>query len=133
MLHTSTGILRYDPPFDRTTSRRWWAILQCDKELLRYYQHIYYRLYWKKLQTAVWGCHISIVRGETPKIKDAWKQYDGQTIEFQYEYDGQFQSNGEYVWLACHSEAFVEIRKSLGLNPAPYVPFHISLGVLNVS
>jgi hypothetical protein len=130
MIYTSSGRLVYDPPFDRTTPRRWWAILLCDRELLRYYQHIYYTLYWKRLQTAVWNSHISIVRGETPKIKDAWKQYNGQTITFQYEYDGIFHSNSKHVWLPAYSDDLAIIRQSLGLLPNPYVPFHLSIGSL---
>ena len=132
MVHTSTGRLIYDPVDERTTFRSWWAILQCDRELLRYYQYVYYKRYWKKLQTACWSSHISIVRGESPKIKDAWKRYNGKLIEFQYEYDGEFQSNSKHVWISCHSEEFGSIRASLGLNTKPVVPFHMSIGSLNV-
>jgi hypothetical protein len=127
----SSGVIRYDPNAARSTFRKHWVILQCDKELIRYYQHIYYKLYWKKLQTAIWSSHISIVRGEVPKYSESWKRYDGQEIEFNYEYDGKFEHNKKHYWLKCWSKGFEEIRVSLGLEPNPIVPFHLSIGSRN--
>lgn len=127
----SSGIIRYDPTSPRSTFRKHWVILQCDKELLRYYQHIYSTLYWKRLQTAVWNSHISICRGEVPTIPENWKRYNGQEIEFQYSYDGEFKNNGKHFWLLAWSRGFGEIRSSLGLETEPTVPFHLSIGSRN--
>lgn len=129
-VYKSQGKIKYDPRIERGTFQPWWVILQCDRELLRYYQHIYQTLYWKKLQTAMWGAHASIVRGEKPKDLDAWKRFDGKIIEFSYEYEGGFHTNGQHFWIKVWSEEFSEIRKSLGLSEAPRVPYHLSIGAL---
>jgi hypothetical protein len=124
----SSGIVKYDPKVDRGSFVKWWVILQCDLELVRYYQHIFYKLYWRKLQTQMWSSHISLVRGEEPINKDKWKKYNGKIIEFEYEYDGEFLNNGRHFWLKAHSPLFKDIRMSLGLSPEPFVPFHLSIG-----
>lgn len=126
----SSGYVRYDPNATRSTFRKHWVILQCDKEIVRYYQHIYYTLYWKRLQTAIWSSHISLVRGEKPINIENWKMYDGKKIEFEYEYDG-FENNGKHYWLRAWSKEFGMIRKSLGLCEVPAVPFHLSIGSRN--
>jgi hypothetical protein len=127
-MHTSSGIVKYDPRHPRSTFQPWWIILQCDQEIVRYYQHIFYKLYFKKLQSPMWGAHISLIRGEKPKI-EAWKKFDNKTIEFNYEYTG-FVNNSKYFWLQCWSNQFDDIRVSLGLSPKPKIPFHISVGSL---
>lgn len=127
----STGIVRYDPRVDRGTFKDWWVIVQCDREIVRYYQHIFYTLYWKKLQTAMWGSHISIVRGEKPLNMDAWKRFNGRLIEFSYVYEGGFYTNGQHFWMKAWSPQFAEIRASLGLKPDPKVPFHLSIGSIS--
>lgn len=131
MIHKSTGIVKYDPRIERGTFQKYWVILQCDREIVRYYQHIFYKLYWKKLQTAMWGAHCSIVRGEKPPTLgglEAWKRFDGRMIEFSYMYEPGFRTNGQHVWLRAWSPKFEEIRESLGLPKEPKVPFHLSIG-----
>lgn len=130
-IHKSTGIIKYDPRIERGTFRPYWIILKCDREIIRYYQHIFYTLYFKKLQTAMWGSHCSIVRGEKPCDAGAWKKFDGQEIEFNYSYDGEFYSNGQHFWIKAWSNSFSEIRESLGLPKEPRVPFHLSIGSLS--
>jgi hypothetical protein len=131
-VHTSIGTVKYDPNHSRSTFKPWWVIVQCDQEIVRYYQHIFYKLYFKKLQSPLWGSHISLVRQETPKIKKNWKLYDGQLVKFNYSYDGEFFSNqdsgGKHFWIKVYSDEFTMIRKSLGLAPAPFVQYHISIG-----
>lgn len=126
----STGVVRYDPRIERGTFRPNWVILQCDRELVRYYQHIFYKLYWKKLQTAMWGPHISIVRGEKPNT-DAWKRFNGRIIEFSYSYDGEFYTNGQHFWIKAYAPEFGAIRESLGLTKEPKLPFHLSIGSIS--
>lgn len=126
--YKSTGTLKYDPNSKRGTFLPWYVILQCDRELVRYYQHIFYRLYWKKLQTAMWGPHITIVRGTKPKAMDAWKQFDGRALEFSYTYDGGFYTNGHHYWINAKSLDFYKIRESLGLPREPECRFHLSIG-----
>jgi hypothetical protein len=132
----STGKLRYDPHVERGTFRPFWVILQCDRELVRYYQHIFYTLYFKRLQTAMWGSHCSIARGEKPLRPENWKLFAGKEIEFSYSYDGEFYSNsdkgGKHFWIKCWSEEFGDIRESLGLPRTPKIPYHISIGSLSL-
>lgn len=131
----SKGIVKYDPRSDRSTFKKWWVILQCDREIVKYYQHIFYKLYWKRLQTAIWNSHCSIVRGEKPLNLSAWKLFDGKMIEFEYMYDGQFHSNtdngGKHFWIKVKpSPFFATIRASLGLSPEPRINYHLSVGTL---
>jgi hypothetical protein len=126
----SYGKIKYDPISPRTKFKKWWMILQCDKELIRYYQHIYYKTHWKKLQTAAWGPHISASRGTEPINKDSWNKHSGKTIEFSYEYNGLFQSNGSHVWLPVKSDKLCDIREELGLTREPKIPFHLSIGFI---
>jgi hypothetical protein len=124
-------VIKYDPHVERGTFQPWWVIIQCDRELLKYYQHIFYKLYWKKLQTAMWGAHISVVRGEKPTVEGSWKKLNGRTIEFSYEYEGGFYTNGQHFWIKAWSPEFNEIRKSLGLSDSPRIPYHLSIGTLS--
>lgn len=127
----STGLVRYDPHVERGTFKPWWCILQCDREIVRYYQHVFYTLYFKKLQSAMWSSHASLVRGERPAKPENWKLFNGKTIEFQYEYPGFFYTNGKHFWLKIWSNEFGDIRESLGLSRTPTIPYHISIGSIN--
>jgi len=127
---SSTGVVRYDPHVERGTFKPNWCILQCDRELVRYYQHIFHTLYFKKLQTAMWSSHVSLIRGEKPTL-DTWKKYNGKVIEFKYEYPGFFYSNGQHYWIKVWSEEFGDIRESLGLPREPRVPYHLSIGSIS--
>lgn len=129
-VYKSTGVIKYDPRVERGTFMDWWVILQCDKEIVRYYQHVFKTLYWKKLQTAMWGAHVSVVRGERPKKPENWKLFNGAVLEFSYVYDG-FHTNGQHFWIKAWSPTFGEIRESLGLSKEPKVPFHLSIGFLS--
>jgi hypothetical protein len=131
LIHASIGRVLYDPRSEKTAFKPWWVILQCDKEIVRYYQHIFYKLYWKKLQTPVWQSHLSIVRGEEPQLKNNWGKWHGKYIEYEYIYDGHFENNGIYFWLKARSLQLNTIREELGIDPKPTMDFHISIGSLN--
>ena len=86
---TGTGIIKYDPwrgAMKRKTN--WWAVVEIDKELSRYYR------WWVKKELHVdlyqpsWDCHCSIIRGERPpeNLRHLWKKYDGHRIEFRYKH-----------------------------------------------
>jgi hypothetical protein len=126
----SYGKIKYDPTSPRTKFKKWWMILQCDGELIRYYQHIFYKTHWRKLQTAAWGSHISSIKGTEPINKALWGKHSGKTIEFSYNYNGKFESNGQHVWLKIQSDKLADIREELGLTREPKIPFHISIGYI---
>lgn len=90
MWHTGTGIIKYDP-FRGGMKKKttWWAVLNVDKEITRYYRWWVKNRYWIDLCQPSWDAHISIIRGEEPAdhLKHLWKKYDGQKVEFKYSHN----------------------------------------------
>jgi len=83
---TSTGIIKYDPNrYGMKKKTQWWAVVEVDKEITRYFRWYVMKKYWIDLCPPSWDAHISIIRGERPPEDkmDLWKKYDGQEIEFQ--------------------------------------------------
>jgi len=89
MWHTGYGYIKYDPPRGRMKKKtNWWAVVNIDREITRYYR------WWVKKELHVdlcqpsWDAHISIIRGERPpeELQYFWKKYDGQRIEFKYKH-----------------------------------------------
>lgn len=66
-----------------------------------------------KVSESAWKAHISVVRGEEPRNKQAWKKYDGKRISFSY--TPMVQTNGAHWWLPVSSPDLNQIRKELGL------------------
>lgn len=111
--HTSTGIIRYDP-YRGNMSKKidWWAVLEVDKEITRYYRYWINKMVFNplelnhdginskaaakypytKLQQPAWDAHVSIIRGEKPRkdLTHLWKKYDGMKLEFQYRHNPRY-------------------------------------------
>ena len=87
MYHKGTGIIKYDPPrYGMKKRTQWWAVVNVDKEITRYFRWWVKKELWIDLCQPSWDAHISIIRGERPP-KDKqylWKKYDGQKIDFKY-------------------------------------------------
>lgn len=68
---------------------KWWAVLNVDTEITRYYRWWVKRRYWLDLHKPSWDAHISIIRGEKPKhnLLHLWKKYDGMQVEFSYKHE----------------------------------------------
>ena len=81
------GRIVYDP-FRAGMKKRteWWAVIEVDKEITRYYRWWLQRTYHLQLDAPAWDAHISIFRGEKPKpeLQHLWKKYDGQIVEFSF-------------------------------------------------
>lgn len=114
-----------------TKARPWWMILQCDQGIMEYYRwwiHNHYRDVWGrpiyKTCPPLARSHISVVRGEEPRIPNVWDKLIGQRLEFKYNFD--LQTNGKHWWVYVEAPALLQIRRDLGLNP-PKFPLHLTV------
>jgi hypothetical protein len=123
----SIGKLIYSPRTHLASSERW-LILSCDDELSLYYRSLFYREYpWLgKLTRAVWGSHISIIRGERVPNYNLWRLDENKIIEFEYE-PGVI-DNGEYYWLNVKCDYLCYLRQKYGLSRYPQFGFHLTVG-----
>jgi len=111
MYHEGTGIIKYDPYRGGMKKKtQWWAVVEVDKEITRYFRWMVKKNLWIDLAQPSWDAHISIIRGERPpgnKI-DLWKKYDGQKIDFKYSLNVR-QSGDTTGWDRPSHYWFVEI------------------------
>lgn len=87
MYHKGTGIIKYDPYRGGMKKKtQWWAVVEIDKEITRYFRWMVKQNLWIDLAQPSWDAHISIIRGERPPEdkRDLWKKYDGQKVDFKY-------------------------------------------------
>lgn len=126
------GKIVYDP-FRAGMKRRtdWWAVIDIDKDITRYYRWWLQNRYHLRLDAPAWDAHISVIRGEKPKpdLQHLWKKHHGRTIEFEYGTDiyKAPAQDGRHFWVIdCVCPEFVEIRKELKL-PTHWAP-HITVG-----
>lgn len=86
-MFTSTGIIKYDPNrYGMKRRTEWWAVVNVDREITRYFRWWVQNRYGIILNQPAWDAHISIIRGEKP-LKNKmhlWKKYDGKKVEFKY-------------------------------------------------
>ena len=111
--YKSSGVLRYDPNrFDMKTKTKWWAVLEVDREITRYYRSwinrellnplgidhtgmsktMKQRYPIKKLEAPSWDAHVSVIRGEKPRndLMHLWKKYDGIRFDFCYKHEPRY-------------------------------------------
>lgn len=132
------GRCRFAPPLDRSgrTQRRdgesteWWMILECDRELGRYYRSLYAtaRHQVRRLQEPLWRTHISVVRGEHPIHEQYWRECEDQELEIVYE--PFLEIHRAYAVLPVRCEAALDYRERLGLSREPAFPLHMTIGNL---
>jgi len=135
MWHKSTGRIIYDPHRPGMKSKtKWWAIVQCDREITRYYRWWVQKEKWVDLYQPSWDAHVSIIRGERPRqdLMHLWKKYHGKTIEFKYKHHVRASGDTtrdrpEYYWFVeIDCPLLVDIRKEFGL---PYNwKLHLTIG-----
>jgi len=128
----STGTLIYDPHGRNVSTANkvsdpWWLLLMCDNEIIRYAD------WWLKKQWvytygySLYGSHISVVKGEKPVNKAAWKKYHGKKIKFQY--SNAINDNGKHWWHFVKCDELGKIRTELGLpEKPPFFRYHITVG-----
>ncbi len=135
MNYQSKGVLRYSPKLlGERTSGKWWAVLDCDEAIGRYYRELYWLTSYKcsKLLRPAWKEHINVIRDEEPPdaAKTFWERHSGEIINF--EIIPGVQNNGEYYWVNIISPRLIEVRVELGLPPLPRYDFHLSVGHLEI-
>jgi hypothetical protein len=129
----STGKLVYSPRTHLASSERW-LVLMCDDEIANYYMKLYQMAYPPylnggyslKLSRAVWGAHVSIIRGEKVPNMNLWGLDANKIIEFEYE-PGVI-DNGEYYWLKAKCPYLEELRQRYGLPRQPRFGLHLTIG-----
>lgn len=133
--HNGTGTIKYDPHrFGMKKKTNWWAIVQVDKELTRYYRWWIKNQYWVDLKQPSWDAHVSIIRGEKPKphLQHLWKKYDGMKIDFEYKHevhknrDTTSNNSGFYWVIDVRSPHLTKIRDEFML-PSNWC-FHLTVG-----
>lgn len=126
------GKIVYDP-FRAGMKRRtdWWAVIDIDKDITRYYRWWLERRHHLRLDAPAWDAHISVIRGEKPRpdLMHLWKKHHGRVVEFTYG-PNMYQApaaDGKHFWIIdvdCPTVA--EIRKEMG-RPYDWAP-HITIG-----
>lgn len=122
-----TGRIKYDPYRPGLkTKKDWWAIVEVDREITRYYRHLVQREKWIELYQPSWDAHISIIRSEQPKAEliHLWKKYNGHQILFKYKHD--VQQHGNYWTIDVKCPLLTQIRDEFNL-PCDW-NFHLTIG-----
>lgn len=103
-----------------------WFYIELDKDFANYYKWFYSRSF-KTWYPPMNGCHITFIAGEKDDRIVQYNEiipYLNKDINFQYE--NEIYTNGRAFWIPCASIEIDNIRKTLGLNPKPWL--HITLG-----
>ena len=106
-----TGKIIYDPYRGKMKKKTaWWAVVEIDKEITRYFRWWVKRELHVDLFAPSWDAHVSIIRGEQPRKGDEhlWKKYDKQIIEFDYSLNVR-QSGDTTGWDRPNHYWFVEV------------------------
>lgn len=135
----TTARYRFSPALNKRggTTRRdgqttqWWLILECDRELGRYYRHLYTLRchHTKTLQEPLWGTHVSVIRGEEPPNQTLWKALEGQSVELAF--DQQFELYSGFMASKVYCHTALDYRQALGLPREPEYPLHLTIGNQN--
>lgn len=126
------GKVVYDPFRAQMKAKtNWWAVIEVNKEITRYYRWWLERRYHLRLDAPAWDAHISLFRGEKPRpeLMDLWKKHQGRQIQFQYgpELYKSESADGRHFWLldvVCPE--YIEMRKEMK-RPTDFPP-HITIG-----
>lgn len=128
-MFTSTGILHYDPGVGTKQFDPWWALLECDDDIAKYYAWMLKRrgVEMYPNDKGLWGTHISVMKGDPAPNPVAWKKYEGYEVEFHYNHLIRY-DNGKHAWVDVYSEDLSQIREELGFGPKYW--YHLTVGRL---
>jgi len=133
MWHIGTGIIKYDPFRGNMKNKtNWWAVLEVDREITRYYRWWIQNQKWTHLHQPSWDAHVSIVRGEKPEpnLMHLWKKYDKQRIEFKYKHEviqtTKDNKGGPYWYVEVECPFLKNIRDELN-RPSNWA-LHLTIG-----
>jgi hypothetical protein len=139
MIHSSKGIIQYDPYRPGLKKKKdWWCVLNIDADITRYYRWWAFKEMGVELNKPSWGSHVSIIRGEKPfpNNMDLWKKYNGLEVEFTY--SSNVRQAGDRTGLSVPSpfwfidvecDFLIDIRKEMGF-PYDY-GLHLTIGRTN--
>lgn len=126
-IHKTTGRLRYDPRSGTKHDEPWWALLDCDDGIAKFYAWLL-KQYGVVADTFnLWGTHVSVVKGQEPEFKGRWGEAAGRDVEFWYTNQIRW-DNGKHAWLDVFSPEMSAIREAMGLPPKCF--FHLTIGRL---
>lgn len=126
------GRIIYDP-LRAGKASSYWAIIEMDKELTRYYREQFKKKFGIILFSPAFDAHISLIRGDYEKTKEMdknWKYLDGKIVEVWY--DSNLYWNEKHVWLNTYCEEYFKIREEynvVGWNEKDFS--HITVGKFN--
>lgn len=135
---TGTGKIIYDPHRPGLKKKtKWWAILEVDDDLARYYRYWIKQHYGIDLCNPSWRAHISIIRGEKPKdkLEHLWRKYHNKTITFKYKHFARFNGDtrivtssppGSFWFVDVKSDILKNIRDEFEV-PSNW-DFHLTVG-----
>lgn len=126
------GIIKFSPTntLDKESiNNPCWCILSIDKEFSNYYNYIYEKIKYNKLQSPKWGPHITIIRNEiiNSGYLNNWKELDGEKITINY--NNKLITNKKHYWFDVEKNIFYDIRKKMGIIVKPEYGFHLTFGV----
>lgn len=104
-----------------------WVVLDIHPSIAAYYRSVICRLHWVVPTSSFHGSHITVVAGKYQKPNKNYGYRDGESIKFSY---GKVMTeNNSYYWLEIVDDSELrDIRLSLGLEPTPFHPFHLTVG-----
>lgn len=134
MWNSSKGIIKYDPHrFGMKKKTEWWAVVQVDREITRYFRWWVQRQFHVELSSPSWDAHVSIIRGERPSRdkRHLWKKYHNQKIDFRYsniirQSGDTTKRPGTYWFVEVDCPMLIDIRDEFGF-PSDW-KLHITIG-----
>jgi len=120
-------IKQIDSSLVLTRQDKGWAILNVSKStILPYLKSI--RNTGVRINTSVWGPHISVIRGELSHW-EASQMHMLDGMKFEVEIGDTIRKNRSgYHWLTVKSRRLENLRSELDLPPRPSPPFHLTIG-----
>ena len=124
MWFETKGKIAYDPERGRLKKKPdWWAVVNLDPEISRYYRYQVKRDLGVDLHKPSWGTHVSIIRGEKPypDKMHLWKKYHGIEVNIKYHHVVRYSGDTShdrpelYWFVNVESPCLIDIRKELNL------------------
>lgn len=119
----ATGKLVFDPGIGTKQFDPWWALLACDEQIIEFYRWILLKHGVKTMPNALWGPHISVIKGEEPKIMNLWGV---PSVPVEFWYTNSIRWHDRHAWLDVWSPQMSLIREDMGLPPKCF--FHMTIG-----
>lgn len=126
---SSTGLLQFDPGAGTKYFKKWWLLLKCDDEIVRYYKWFLLKYGFPVQHNALWGAHISVIKGEEIPDDRKWN-WDAEIwrnlpLEFYYSHYVR-NDNSCHHWIDCYSKGLSAFREYMGLSPK--LTYHLTIG-----